>query len=51
MALKKTAIVPAIMAVLYLLLILYFKAKGGYKALHVSDDALVTGGVKGPHQA
>lgn len=37
MALKVTAAVPAIMAVLYLLLILYFKAKGGYKALHVSE--------------
>ena len=32
MALKLTAIVPAIMAVLYLFLILYFKARGGYKA-------------------
>ncbi|HYV37036.1 MAG TPA: MFS transporter, partial [Gemmataceae bacterium] len=31
MALQFTAAVPAIMAVLYLLLILYFKATGGYK--------------------
>ena len=31
MALKLTAAVPATMAVLYLLLILYFKATGGYK--------------------
>ncbi|GAB5403548.1 MAG: MFS transporter [Aureliella sp.] len=35
MALKITAAVPAIMAVLYLLLIGYFKATGGYKASHV----------------
>ena len=32
MALKLTAIVPAILGVGYLLLILFFKAKGGYKA-------------------
>ncbi|MFO1486214.1 MAG: MFS transporter [Verrucomicrobiaceae bacterium] len=38
MALKFTAVVPAIMAVLYLLLILGFKARGGYKALHVADQ-------------
>jgi MFS family permease len=34
-ALKVTAFVPATMAVLYLLLILYFKAKGGYKQVHI----------------
>jgi hypothetical protein len=34
-ALKLTSFVPLAMAVLYLLLILYFKAKGGYKAVHV----------------
>ncbi|CAN5740861.1 MFS transporter [soil metagenome] len=38
MALKVTAVVPAIMAVLYLLLILYFKSKGGYKALNVAEE-------------
>lgn len=37
MALKVTAIVPAIMAVGYLLLLLGFKARGGYKALHVNE--------------
>lgn len=37
MALKLTAYVPMVMAVLYLLLILYFKSRGGYKALHVGD--------------
>lgn len=35
MALKLTSVVPAAMAGLYLLLILYFKSKGGYKQLHL----------------
>jgi hypothetical protein len=34
-AMKVTAAVPAMMAILYLLLILYFKARGGYKAVHI----------------
>ncbi len=38
MALKVTAAVPALMAVLYLLLILYFKSQGGYKALNVAEE-------------
>jgi MFS family permease len=38
MALKWTAVVPAVMAVLYLLIILGFKAKGGYRALTVSEE-------------
>jgi hypothetical protein len=38
MALKLTAYVPATMAVCYLLLILFFKAKGGYKALNVEEE-------------
>jgi hypothetical protein len=37
-ALKLTSFVPASMAVIYLLLILYFKAKGGYRAVHVSEE-------------
>jgi MFS family permease len=47
MALKITAAVPAIMALIYLLMILYFKATGGYKALHVSGEQ-IAGGVEGP---
>jgi len=35
MALRMTAAVPATMAALYLLLILYFKARGGYKQVHI----------------
>lgn len=38
MALKVTAAVPAFMALGYLLLLLYFKKQGGYKALSVSDE-------------
>jgi MFS family permease len=34
-ALKATAAVPALMAVLYLFILLYFKAKGGYKPVHI----------------
>ena len=35
MALKMTAAVPAAMALLYLLIILYFRARGGYRQLHL----------------
>jgi MFS family permease len=35
MALRMTAAVPATMACIYLLLILYFKARGGYKQVHI----------------
>lgn len=40
MALRLTAAVPATMAVIYLLLILYFKARGGYQQVHL--DGLTT---------
>jgi hypothetical protein len=46
MALKLTAIVPVVMAICYLVLILYFKSIGGYKALTVDIEettALGTG--------
>ena len=36
MALKFTAAVPATMAVLYLLLILYFMTQGGYRRVEIS---------------
>jgi hypothetical protein len=38
MALKLTSYVPATMAVCYLILILYFKARGGYRAAVIGDD-------------
>ncbi len=38
-ALTVTAAVPATMAVLYLLILLYFKSKGGYKAVHINENA------------
>lgn len=47
MALKLTAIVPAIMAVCYLILIVYFNSIGGYKPVHIDGEKL-TGGVEGP---
>ena len=42
MALKLTSFVPALMAVLYLLLILYFKTKGGYKQIKIQREPLQT---------
>lgn len=52
MALKWTAAVPAGMAVGYLILLLYFAAKGGYRqeVLHGAkpDGERYTGGVEGP---
>jgi MFS family permease len=51
-ALTWTAYVPAAMAVGYLLLVLYFLARGGYKAEvlvgHKADDEKFTGGTEGP---
>ncbi len=38
MALKYTAAVPAFMFFCYLLLLFYFKAKGGYKQVHVGGE-------------
>jgi MFS family permease len=51
-ALQDTALVPATMAVCYLLLIFYFRLRGGYKAEvlvgHKAVDEEFTGGVPGP---
>jgi MFS family permease len=47
MSLKWTALVPVIMAVGYLLLIVYFKATGGYRQVHLSGEKM-SGGVEGP---
>lgn len=38
MALRYTALVPATMAVCYLILILYFRSIGGYTAVHLDAD-------------
>jgi MFS family permease len=52
MALRWTALVPAMMAVGYLILAIYFRAKGGYKVevLHGAQPIgeHYTGGVEGP---
>jgi hypothetical protein len=44
MALFLTAFVPATMAVLYLLLILYFRGKGGYKKIDLAGAGVSTKG-------
>ncbi|HEU0008766.1 MAG TPA: MFS transporter [Verrucomicrobiae bacterium] len=43
-ALKRTALVPLAMAVGYLLLILYFKARGGYKQVHIEEASATHSG-------
>ena len=52
MALSWTALVPACMALGYLILILYFWSRGGYQEQvlleHKADDEEFTGGVEGP---
>ncbi len=45
--LKTDSIIPATMAVIYLLLMLYFKSIGGYKPETIDPEKL-TGGVEGP---
>lgn len=51
-ALLWTAAVPAVMALGYLLIIIYFRLRGGYKAEvlvgHAAEDEKFTGGVPGP---
>jgi len=51
-ALKTVAIFPTIMLVCYVGLILYFRARGGYKPKTLvseqEEEAMVTGGVEGP---
>ena len=54
-ALAKIAILPAIMFVCYVLLLIYFRSKGGYRSEvltgHGADDEKFTGGVEGPVEA
>jgi MFS family permease len=45
--LKADAFIPAVMALIYLLLLLYFKSIGGYKPVAIETEK-VTGGVQGP---
>jgi MFS family permease len=55
MALKLTALVPTTMAVGYLILVLYFRSKGGYQVevLHGAkpEGEHYTGGTEGPSEA
>ena len=45
--LKADAYIPAVMAVIYLLMLLYFRSIGGYKPLQITPEQS-TGGVPGP---
>jgi MFS family permease len=40
-ALRWTALVPATMAVCYLILLLYFWSKGGYKQVHIGEEKMM----------
>jgi MFS family permease len=52
MALQWTALVPALMAIGYLILVVYFRSQGGYTAQvltgHAAEDEKFSGGVEGP---
>ncbi|TWU26023.1 MFS transporter [Bythopirellula polymerisocia] len=54
-ALAKIAILPMIMCGCYLVLVLYFKSRGGYRAEvltgHAAIDEKFTGGIQGPGEA
>lgn len=43
MALVYTAFIPLTMALCYLILLLYFKAKGGYKQVHIEEEIAAAG--------
>ena len=47
--LQADSFIPATMAVIYLLLLAYFKTIGGYKPVHLAEE--YTGGTTGPMQA
>jgi MFS family permease len=47
--LRVDAVIPGTMAVLYLLLLLYFNSIGGYKPVHIAAE--LTGGTTGPMEA
>ena len=47
--LQADSFIPAAMAVIYLLLLAYFKTIGGYKTVHIAEE--LTGGINGPMEA
>jgi len=51
MALKWTALVPAIMAILYFLLIIYFRLQGGYKRVVIEEDEAMEKAMETPGSA
>jgi DHA2 family metal-tetracycline-proton antiporter-like MFS transporter len=48
--LKADAFIPAAMAVIYLLLLIYFRSIGGYKPVSIETER-ITGGVNAPMEA
>ena len=46
--LRTDSLLPAAMAVIYLLLLLYFKATGGYKALSIDDEEAALAAAQSP---
>jgi MFS family permease len=48
--LKTDSLIPAAMAVVYLLLLIWFKMKGGYKPVEITREQ-IAGGVEGPMEA
>jgi hypothetical protein len=48
--LKADSLIPAMLAVIYLLLLIYFKAKGGYNPVHITREQ-IAGGIQGPMEA
>jgi MFS family permease len=50
-SLRFIALLPATMFVCYLLLVLYFISRGGYKVQHLMSAEEAAGGVEGPVQA
>lgn len=44
------AVFPGFMLLCYLLLLAYFKSKGGYKAVQLTADETIAAGAKGPSE-
>ncbi|QOV92381.1 MFS transporter [Humisphaera borealis] len=49
-ALLNMAVFPGFMLLCYLLLLAYFKSKGGYKAVQLTADETIAAGAKGPSE-
>ena len=47
--LRVDSFIPATMAVIYLMLLIYFASIGGYKSVHIGEE--ITGGLNAPMEA